>query len=83
MLETEFSDFGRVGGGGVNTRPADALAPKGTRTSAGMVSSVYDRQHVGLLHCEFGLVLLNKFQDMIQNVNTSLIIYKTIHHVKS
>ena len=37
----------------------DTLAPKVARASAGMVLSVWDRQHVGLLHCQFGL-LLNK-----------------------
>ena len=30
----------------MNTMPADALAPKATRASAGMVSTVQDRQHV-------------------------------------
>ena len=35
---------------GVNTMPADALAPKVDRAPAGMVLSVYDRQHVALLH---------------------------------
>ena len=69
MLETKYSSFG------VNTMPADALAPKVARASAGMVLLVYDRQHVGLRHCEFGLFLLNKIQDMIQNVNTSLTIF--------
>ena len=64
---------------------ADVLAPKVTRASAGMVMSVYDRQHVhvGLLHYELGFLLLNKIQDMMRNVNTSLIIFKTIQHVKS
>ena len=36
-----------------------------------------------MLHCEFGLLLLNKIQDMIRNVNTSLMILKTIQHIKS
>ena len=35
MLEMEHSGFGRV-----NTMPADALAPKVARASAGMVLSV-------------------------------------------
>ena len=30
---------------GVNTLPADALAPKVTRASVGMVFAVFDRQH--------------------------------------
>ena len=34
---------------GVNTMPADALAPKGARSSAGMVLAAYDKQHVLLL----------------------------------
>ena len=49
----------------------------------GMVLTEKDRQHVGLLHCEFSLLLLNKIQDMIQNENTSFIVFKTIQHVKS
>ena len=42
MLETEYSSFG------CNTRtlPADALAPKVAKASAGMVLAVQDRQHV-------------------------------------
>ena len=63
--------------------PADALAPKVARASAGIVLSVKDRQHVGLLHCKFGLLLLNTIQDMVQNADTSLLIFKTIQHVKS
>ena len=63
--------------------PADALAPYVTRASAGMVLTVYDRQHVGLLHCESGLLLLNKIPDMKGNMNTSSMIFKTIQHVKS
>ena len=66
---------------GVNTMPADALAPEVARASTGMVFSASDRQHVGLLHCEFGLLLLNKIQDMMQNVNTSLVAFKTIQQV--
>ena len=38
---------------------------------------------LGLLHDEFGLLLLNKIQDMIQNVNTSVVMLKTMQHVKS
>ena len=34
---------------GVNTMPADALAPKVARASAAMVLAVYDRQHALLL----------------------------------
>ena len=41
-----------------------------------MVLTVQDRQHIGLLHCEFGLILMNKIQVMIWNVNASLIVYK-------
>ena len=54
--------------------PADVLAPKVARTSAGMVL-MYDRQQVGLLHGEFGLLLLNKIQTMIQSVNVFCIIF--------
>ena len=62
----------------VNTTPADALAPKVASASAGMVLTVKDIQHVELLHCEFGLVLLNNIQDSTRNVNTSFGIFKTI-----
>ena len=41
------------------------------------------RQHAGMLHFKFGLLLLNEIQDMIRNVKTALIIFKTIKHVKS
>ena len=44
MLEMEYSSFG------VNTMPADALAPKLARASAAMVLAVYDRQHILLFH---------------------------------
>ena len=40
MLEPENSSFG------VNTIPADALAPKVTSASAGMALVVKDRQHI-------------------------------------
>ena len=56
--------------------PADALATLITRASAGMILTLKDRQHVGLLHCEFGYLLLNKMQDMIRNVNASFIILR-------
>ena len=39
-------------------------------------------QHVGLLHCECGL-LYNKIQDMILNVNASFIMFKPNKYVKS
>ena len=51
------------------TMPVDALARIG--------------KHVELLHSEFGLLLLNRIQDMIRNVNTFLMIFKTIQHVNS
>ena len=44
MLETDYSGFG------VNNMPADALAPKVARASAGMVMAVLDRQHLLLFH---------------------------------
>ena len=43
--------------------------------SAGMVLSIYNKQHVGVLHCEFGH-LLNEIQDMIRDVNAFFIIFK-------
>ena len=39
-------------------------------------------QRVGLLHCDFGLLLLNTFQDMLRNVYVSFIIFRIIQHVK-
>ena len=42
MLETEYSGFGGQYNA-VNTMPADALAPKVTRASAGMLLAVKDR----------------------------------------
>ena len=38
-------------------------------------------QHVGLLHWEFGLLLLSKILDMVRNGNTFFIILKTIQYV--
>ena len=72
MMEMEYSGFG------VNTMPADALAPRVARGSVGMVLAVCDKQHVGLIFCEFGPLLVNKIQDIIRNVNASFIIFKTI-----
>ena len=76
MLETEYSGLfshyhacwcpGSLSLQGINRHGIDSIG----------------RQHVGLLHCEFGLLLLNKTQDMMQNVNTSLTIFKIIQHVK-
>ena len=66
---------------GFNTMPADALAPEVARASTGMVLPVLVRQHVGLLHCEFSLLPLNKIQYLIQNA--SLMVFKTIQYVKS
>ena len=37
-----------------------------------IVLTIQDRRQVGLLNCEFGLLLLNKTQNMIRNVKTSL-----------
>ena len=67
---------------GVNTMHDDALAPKVTRASTGIILMIYNRQHVGLFRCE-SCLLLNKIQDMIPDVNTSFEIIKTIQHVKS
>ena len=50
MLETEYSGFG------INTMPADALVPKVTSASAGMVLVVYERQHVLLFQHLFHLL---------------------------
>ena len=48
MLETGYFSL-------LNTVPADDLIPDVARASAGMVLTK-DRQHVGLLHYEFGLL---------------------------
>ena len=37
---------------------------------------------IGLPHWEFGRPLLNKMQDMTENVNTSPIIFKSIQHIR-
>ena len=78
MLELEYSCFG-----GVNTMPVDALAPKVASASASLLLAVQNRQYVGLFLCEYGYLLLNKIQDMIWNVSTYLMNFKTIPHVKS
>ena len=62
--------------------PADVPAPSVDRESAGMVLTASYRQYLGSFHCECALLMLNKIQDMIQNVNTSFINFKTIQHVK-
>ena len=67
----------------VNAMPADAGAPKAARASAGTVLGAYDRQHVLLFQSPFHLLWSNQIQDMVQNVNMSFIIFKTIWHVKS
>ena len=61
----------------VNTIPADALAPNVARASADVVLSVWNRQYLGLLRCEFGL-LLNKIKDMMQNGNTYLMTHNSL-----
>ena len=61
--------------------PADAA--KVARASAGMVLPVHNRQHVFLFLSLFHMLVLSQIQDTIQNVNISVIIFKTIQHVKS
>ena len=56
--------------------------------SRGDFDSIGYRQQCRLLHCEFGLLLLNKIKDMVPNVNatmyiSSLIIFRAIQHAKS
>ena len=60
--------------------PADALAPKVAKASAGMVLAVY-RQHVFLFQSQFHLLESSQIQDTIKNVNISFVIFKTIQHV--
>ena len=70
MLEmTEYPGFF------LTTMPTDAMA-----TSAGMVLTVKDGQPTGLNHCEFGVLLFNKIQDMVWNVNIPFYIFKTFQH---
>ena len=50
--------------------------------------SIGYRQQCRLLHCEFGILLLNKIKDMVPNVNatmyiSSFIIFRAIQHAKS
>ena len=67
----------------INTMPTDALTSEVTSASPGMLLTVWDRQYVLLLQSWFHLLGSNQIQDMIQNVNIYLIIFKTIQHVKS
>ena len=62
---------------------AGALATSVAMASAGMVLTVQYRQHVGSYIVNLGVLLFYKIQDMIQIVNTYLIIFKIIQHVKS
>ena len=76
MLEMEYPGFG------VNTMPADALAPKVTRASVGMSLAVWDRQHVLLFQGKFHPLESIQIQHTIQNVNICFVIFKTIQNVK-
>ena len=78
MLETDIQAYS------VNTILADALATEVIRQAISIhgIDSI-DKKPEGLLHCELGLLLLNKIQDVIRNVNTLIKIFKTIQHVKS
>ena len=67
---------------GVNTKSADALAPKVVKASGGMVLAVRDRQHILLFQSSFHLLVRNQIQDTIQNADFYLIIFKTIQDVK-
>ena len=67
----------------VNTMFDDALAPKVTNASAGMILAVQDRQHALLFQSWFPLHGLRLIQYIIQNVNISFITFKIIQHVKS
>ena len=62
----EYSGFG------VSTMPADALAPKVARTSAGMVLAMWGRQYVWLFHSWFYLLGSSQIQDTIQSVKIIL-----------
>ena len=57
---------------GVNTMPADALASKVARASAGMILAV-KYTHVLLVQSFFHLLVSSQIQDMV-----SFVIFKTI-----
>ena len=67
---------------GVNTTPADALASKVARASAGMVLALKDRQHILLLQSQFHLLGSSQIQDINENGNISIVICKAIQRVK-
>ena len=67
---------------GVNTTPADALAPKVARASAGMVLALKDRQYILLLQSQFHLLGSSQIQDINENGNISIVIFKAIQRVK-
>ena len=77
MLEMDYSGFG------VNTMPADALALKVARVSAGMVLAMLDRQHAFLFQSKFHVLGSSQIQDTIENENIFFLMFKTIQHVKS
>ena len=60
----------------VNTMPINALAPKVTIASAGMVLTVLHRQHVLLFQSWFHLLGWSQVPNRIQNVNTISVIFK-------
>ena len=62
--------------------PADALAPKVARASAGMALAVWDRQHVLLFQSESHLLGSSQIQHTVQDMNISCMIFKTTLHVK-
>ena len=77
MLETDDSGLGEQ---------YHACWCPGSLRRQGISSNVLiakDRQHVGFRQYVSSFLLLNKIQDMMRNVNTSFIIFKTIQQVKS
>ena len=68
---------------GISTMPADALAPKVARASAGMVLAVWNRWRVLLFQSQFHWLQSIQIHDTFQNVNITFLIFKSIQHVKS
>ena len=60
MLEMEYSSFG------MNTMPTEALAPKVTRASAGMVLAVLERQYVLYDSFRVNFIYLGQAKSKIQ-----------------
>ena len=77
MLEMEYSGFG----GECHAYWCPGSLSRQSISGHGIGNQ--ERQIVGLLYCEFDLLLLKNIQDMKGDVDTYFIIFKTIQHIKS